>query len=93
MMFQNRQQMVSSVARPFANLVPPMLAATTLAFIKEVDLLATKKGEIKAKAKSGAAAEDKTEEEGGAAQRESHASLESQRKKRLKTWPMEPGYA
>eukprot|EP00435_Cladocopium_sp_Y103_P020313 s1327_g4.t4 len=46
-MFQQRPQAVSAVGKPFANLVPPSLAAITLAYIKEVDVLVTKKSELK----------------------------------------------
>ena len=64
-MFHSRQQAISPVAKPFANLVPPSLAATTLAFIREVDVLATK-GEFKPKAKGSQGSEDRQDEEGGA---------------------------
>ena len=49
-------QAVSAVGKHFANLVPPSLAATALAYSKEVDVLVTKKGELKTgKKQTGAA--------------------------------------
>ena len=65
-MFQGRPQAVAAVGKPFANLVPPTLAATTLAYIKEVDVLITKKGELKGGKKPTGATGDQ-EEEGGSA--------------------------
>ena len=65
-MFQGRPQAVSAVGKPFANLVPPNLAATTLAYIKEVDVLVTKKGELKGGKKPAGSTGDQ-EEEGGSA--------------------------
>ena len=61
-MFQGRPQAVSAVGKPFANLVPPTLAATTLAYIKEVDVLLTKKGELKGGRKPTGATGDPEEE-------------------------------
>ena len=61
-MFQGRPQAVSAVGKPFANLVPPTLAATTLAYIKEVDVLLTKKGELKGGKKATGASGDPEEE-------------------------------
>ena len=61
-MFQGRPQAVSAVGKPFANLVPPTLAATTLAYIKEVDVLLTKKGELKGGKKPTGASGDPEEE-------------------------------
>lgn len=55
MMFQRRPQQIASVGRPFANLVPPTLAATTLAFIKEVEVLSSKKSDVKSPKKQGGA--------------------------------------
>ena len=60
-MFQGRPASISAVGRPFAGLVPQSLAATTLAFIKEVDVLSTKKGELKPK-KPGGGQPDQEEE-------------------------------
>lgn len=64
-MFQGRQQQLSAVGKPFANMVPPSLAAVTLAYIKEVDVLTAKKGEIKGKKQGGGQGD--AEEEGGQA--------------------------
>ena len=46
-MFQDRPASVTGLGRPFANLVPPSLAATTLSFMKEVEVLSTRKQEVK----------------------------------------------
>ena len=47
--FSDRMQTTSGIARPFAPLVPPSWAATALSFLKEVELLQTKKTEVKSK--------------------------------------------
>jgi hypothetical protein len=46
-MFQERPASVTGLGRPFANLVPPSLAATTLSFMKEVEVLSSRKQEVK----------------------------------------------
>ena len=76
-MFQGRPQAVAAVGKPFANLVPPTLAATTLAYIKEVDVLITKKGELKGGKKPTGATGDQEEEGGSASPSGNLASLES----------------
>ena len=48
--FSERMQTTSGITRPFAPLVPPSWAATTLSFLKEVELLHTKKTEVRNKA-------------------------------------------
>ena len=48
--FSDRMQTLSGISRPFAPLVPPAWAATTLSFLKEVELLQTKKAEVRNKA-------------------------------------------
>lgn len=48
-LFMDKMTTPGAVARPFAPLVPPAWAATALSFLKEVELLSTKKGEIKPK--------------------------------------------
>lgn len=46
-MFAEKGPQVSSLGRPFAGLVPPSWAATALAYMKEVELLTSKKSESK----------------------------------------------
>ncbi len=48
-LFMDKMVAGGAVSRPFAPLVPPSWAATALSFLKEVELLATKKGEIRSK--------------------------------------------
>ena len=48
-LFMEKMSPGGAVSRPFAPLVPPAWAATALSFLKEVELLSTKKGEIRAK--------------------------------------------
>ena len=48
-LFMEKMTPGGAVSRPFAPLVPPAWAATALSFLKEVELLSTKKGEIRAK--------------------------------------------
>ena len=49
-LFMDKMTPAGAVSRPFAPLIPPSWAATALSFLKEVELLSTKKGEIKSKA-------------------------------------------
>lgn len=46
-MFADRPQSSTSLGKPFAALVPPQWAAVSLSYIKEIDLLASKKNEQK----------------------------------------------
>ena len=46
-MFADRPQSSTSLGKPFAALVPPQWAAVSLSYIKEIDLLASKKSEQK----------------------------------------------
>lgn len=46
-MFSERMQSMTATGRPFLPLVPPAWAAVALAYVKELDLLATRKTEMK----------------------------------------------
>ena len=48
-MFAEKMQSSVSLGRPFAPLIPPSWAAVSLSYVKEIDLLSSKKGEIKPK--------------------------------------------
>ena len=45
--FQERAQSVAMLDRPFAPLVPPTWAATALAYLKEIEVLTSRKSEMK----------------------------------------------
>ena len=47
MLFAGRMTPVVSRGRPFSPLIPPSWAATSLAYLKEIELLVTRKGEVK----------------------------------------------
>lgn len=47
MLFADRMTPVVSHGRPFSPLIPPSWAATSLAYLKEIELLVTRKGEVK----------------------------------------------
>ena len=49
-LFSERLQSTTSLGRPFSPLVPPSWAAVSLSYVKEIDLLTTKKSEVKSKA-------------------------------------------
>eukprot|EP00438_Fugacium_kawagutii_P020865 Skav209437 [mRNA] locus=scaffold805:194561:196087:- [translate_table: standard] len=60
-MFQEKPPSVSNLGRPFAGMVPGQWAAASLAYLKEMELLSSKKTEAKpAKAPAAAKAEDAT---------------------------------
>ena len=46
-LFAERMSSMAATGRPFAPLIPPSWAATSLAYIKELEVLTTKKGELK----------------------------------------------
>ena len=48
-LFQDRAQSITSAGRPFAPLIPPQLATINLAYLKEIDLLQTRRMEMKGK--------------------------------------------
>ena len=48
-LFAERLQSTTSLGRPFSPLVPPSWAAVSLSYVKEIDLLSTKKGEVRPK--------------------------------------------
>ena len=50
MLFADRMQPVVAHGRPFSPLIPPSWAATSLAYLKEIEMLVTRKSEIKGKA-------------------------------------------
>ena len=47
MLFADRMTPVVAHGRPFSPLIPPTLASTSLAYLKEIELLVTRKGEVK----------------------------------------------
>lgn len=47
MLFADRMTPVVSHGRPFSPLIPPEWAATSLAYLREIELLVTRKGEVK----------------------------------------------
>ena len=49
-LFTERLQSTTALGRPFAPLVPPSWAAVSLSYVKEIDLLTTRKGEVRSKA-------------------------------------------
>ena len=49
-LFQKRSAAITSTGRPFSPLMPPVWTATTLSYIKDMEVLANKKPEGKAKA-------------------------------------------
>ena len=48
-LFQDRMQSITSAGRPFAHLIPPQLASINLAYLKEIDILQTRRQETKSK--------------------------------------------
>ena len=48
MLFADRMQPVVAHGRPFAPLIPPQWASTALAYLKEIDILVTRKTEVRA---------------------------------------------
>lgn len=48
-LFTEKLQSTTALGRPFAPLVPPSWAAVSLSYVKEIDLLSTKKGEVRQK--------------------------------------------
>lgn len=59
-MFLDRPPAVSNLGRPFAGMVPAQWAASSLAYLKEMELLTTKKAEAKSpKAPANQKAEDR----------------------------------
>ena len=46
-LFGDRQRSVAATGRPFAPLVPPCWAAVALAYLKEIEVLSTRKVEMK----------------------------------------------
>ena len=64
MLFADRMQPVVSYGRPFAPLVPPMWAATSLAYLKEIEVLVTRKTEVKtSKSSTARSSADNAEED------------------------------
>eukprot|EP00435_Cladocopium_sp_Y103_P060356 s1586_g22.t1 len=51
-MFSDRMSSITAAGRPFSPLVPPQLASTNLAYIKELEVLSTRRSETRAKAKN-----------------------------------------
>ena len=47
MLFADRMTPVVAHGRPFSPLIPPTLASNSLAYLKEIELLVTRKGEVK----------------------------------------------
>ena len=52
-MFSDRMQSITASGRPFSPLVPAQLAAINLAYIKELEVLQTRRGELPSKNKKG----------------------------------------
>ena len=48
-LFTEKLQSTTALGRPFSPLVPPSWAAASLSYVKEIDLLSTKKGEVRQK--------------------------------------------
>ena len=48
-LFTEKLQSTTALGRPFSPLVPPSWAAVSLSYVKEIDLLSTKKGEVRQK--------------------------------------------
>ena len=48
-LFQERSMQVSSTSRPFSPLIPPSWTATTLSYIKDLEVLANKKPDLQKK--------------------------------------------
>jgi hypothetical protein len=48
-LFTERMSTITAAGRPFSPLVPPALASTNLAYIKELEVLATRRSETRAK--------------------------------------------
>lgn len=46
-LFSDRMSTITTAGRPFSPLVPPALASTNLAYIKELEVLATRRAETK----------------------------------------------
>ena len=53
-MFSDRMQSITASGRPFSPLVPAQLAAINLAYIKELEVLQSRRGELPSKNKKGA---------------------------------------
>ena len=70
MLFADRMQPVVAHGRPFAPLIPPSWASTSLAYLKEIDILVTRKSEVRvAKAGANKAKEEVEEEKTGSPRR------------------------
>lgn len=53
-MFSDRMQSITASGRPFSPLVPAQLAAINLAYVKELEVLQTRRGELPSKNRKGA---------------------------------------
>ena len=53
-MFSDRMQSITASGRPFSPLVPAQLAAINLAYIKELEVLQSRRGEVPSKNRKGA---------------------------------------
>lgn len=57
-LFQEKMSSITAAGRPFSSLVPPALASINLAYLKEIDLLQSRRADTRAKKTQGKAEED-----------------------------------